>query len=527
MAEDAPLANPGPPRKGAASAANAARENGFVAGNFAPVNSESSVEVRTQDGRALPADLRGMLVRVGPNPRFDTRGFDYHPFDGDGMIHAVSFAGGARSQQGVARLDRRWVRTKKLAAALERGWDVFPFGEMSRGKTRNMRYTVDAQGEAMGPANTNVVAFDGRVYALYESDKPYRVLATDSARSNLATVGRDTFGGQLQHPIAAHPKVDQRTRELVAFGYNMSARPFSVGYSVWPAGGGAPATQLDLPLPSPRMMHDCAITQHWTLLFDPNYLFEAERAAAGQEPWVNYLDRPARFGVLPRHARSADELRWIDVAPCGLFHFANAWEEGADRVVVFGCRSKQMRQDEFGKTPETRMHRWVLDVRRGECISETVVSDHLCDFPQVDQRCQGYPSRFVYAVEFESDLRDVIAPKAFPYFRSVLKFDTESLAVAQYLAVSTGGNRHRISEAAFAPSTAGGVHGRDDGYLLVFAHDEKTDRSEVTVLDAKSMTVAARIPMPSRVPYGFHCSFISADDVQHDDERGESPSAKL
>ena len=60
---------------------------------------------------------------------------------------------------------------------------------------------------------------------------------------------------------------------------------------------------------------------------------------------VHRKDIPARFGVLPRHAASADEIRWIEVAGCSLFHFANAWEEdgedGGRTIVLVGCRAEE------------------------------------------------------------------------------------------------------------------------------------------------------------------------------------------
>ena len=52
----------------------------------------------------LPAQLRGMFVRNGPNPRHPPVG-RYHWFDGDGMVHGV-----ALSDAG-ARYVNRYVHT--------------------------------------------------------------------------------------------------------------------------------------------------------------------------------------------------------------------------------------------------------------------------------------------------------------------------------------------------------------------------------------------------------------------------------
>ncbi|MGK8491240.1 carotenoid oxygenase family protein [Nocardia asiatica] len=73
-----------------------------LAGNNAPVTEEFTVEPTEVIGE-IPADLNGMFVRNGPNPR---TGWSPHYFAGDGMVHAVALA------EGRARWYRnRYVRT--------------------------------------------------------------------------------------------------------------------------------------------------------------------------------------------------------------------------------------------------------------------------------------------------------------------------------------------------------------------------------------------------------------------------------
>ncbi len=62
--------------------------------NFAPLRAEfGPAPLKLLSGK-VPADLNGVYLRAGPNIRFAPEG-RYHPFDGDGMIHAAHFENGA------------------------------------------------------------------------------------------------------------------------------------------------------------------------------------------------------------------------------------------------------------------------------------------------------------------------------------------------------------------------------------------------------------------------------------------------
>ena len=86
------LRNPGPP--GHPPGNDDASLPSFLQANYFPTATEGTFRCRVVEG-ALPKDISGIYTRNGPNPRFSTSGIPYHPFDGDGMIHSVTFDGGA------------------------------------------------------------------------------------------------------------------------------------------------------------------------------------------------------------------------------------------------------------------------------------------------------------------------------------------------------------------------------------------------------------------------------------------------
>ena len=67
----------------------------------------------------IRAGLRGQVVRNGPNQMFEAAG-KYHTFDGDGMLHGVTF------EEGRAVYRNRWIRTRGLEAEIALGRPVYP-----------------------------------------------------------------------------------------------------------------------------------------------------------------------------------------------------------------------------------------------------------------------------------------------------------------------------------------------------------------------------------------------------------------
>ena len=94
--------------------ADAPSPNFFLDGNFSPVAEERDAEGMEVIG-AIPKDLQGHFLRVGPNPVHVFSEEAYHTFDGDGMIHAIEF------NQGTARYRNRFIENEGFKLERERG----------------------------------------------------------------------------------------------------------------------------------------------------------------------------------------------------------------------------------------------------------------------------------------------------------------------------------------------------------------------------------------------------------------------
>jgi carotenoid cleavage dioxygenase len=80
----------------------------YMTGPWTPQHTEHTAEDMVVIGK-IPTDIDGVYVRNTENPIQQPLG-RYHPFDGDGMIHAISFA------DGKAAYRNRFVRTKGFVA---------------------------------------------------------------------------------------------------------------------------------------------------------------------------------------------------------------------------------------------------------------------------------------------------------------------------------------------------------------------------------------------------------------------------
>ncbi|MBW4463378.1 MAG: carotenoid oxygenase family protein [Nodosilinea sp. WJT8-NPBG4] len=452
--------------------------NPYLTGNFAPVETEVTVDQLPVVGE-LPAELSGMFVRNGPNPQFSPLGL-YHWFDGDGMLHGVHI------QDGKASYRNRYIRTQGFEQERQAGQAVF--GGLLQ----------PSQGGFKNVANTALVWHRDRLLALWEGGEPHAI-----GVPGLETIGAHTFNGKLTSPMTAHPKIDPVTGEMMFFGYSLTQPPY-VKYSVVSAEGELLRT-APIDLPVGVLMHDFAITEHYTLFMDLPLTFRLERLQRGEPAFAFERDRPSRFGILPRHGDNGT-IRWFEAPSCYVFHTLNAYEDGDD-IVLMACRTGST--NVLGTSPDAHegdnrqvsndvplLYQWRFNLKTG-AVQEQALDDRACEFPRINEQYLGRQSRYGYAGKS--------APTTMPKFDGLLKFDLDNGSVQVH---SFGTGRYG-GEGIFVPRP--GATAEDNGWLMTFVHDETQDVSELVIVSTQAMTdePVARIQMPQRVPYGFHGTWVS------------------
>jgi carotenoid cleavage dioxygenase-like enzyme len=456
--------------------------NPYLEGNFAPVRLETTTDTLQVIGE-LPADLSGMFVRNGPNPQWSPIG-QYHWFDGDGMLHGV------RISDGQATYTNRYVKT--------RGWKI----EQEVGKAVWTGLLEPPQldhpyGPSKNTANTALVWHAGKFLALWEGGAPHQIQLPD-----LDTNGEYNFDEKLISPFTAHPKVDPVTGEMMFFGYSF-APPF-LHYGVVSAQGELLRT-VPIELPMAVMMHDCAITENYTILLDLPLTFSPERMQRGEPMMMFESDRPSRFGIIPRHGDNSN-IRWFESSPCYIFHTLNAYEEG-EKIVLIGCRMSSTNVLISQDTPPhpqgdiPRLHRWTFNLTTG-AVHEEQLDETPGEFPRVNENWVGRKNQFGYVGK--------MANSPVPLFEGVIKYDFNNGKSQTY---EFGQGRYG-GETVFAPRLGAKIE--DDGWLVTFVFDENTQTSELVVMNAQDITSepVARVIIPHRVPYGFHGAWVTQSQLQ-------------
>lgn len=450
----------------------------FLEGPFAPVFHETEAEDLRVVGE-LPEALDGVYLRNGPNAEFEPLG-RYHLFDGDGMLHAVELHGGRASYR------NRWVDTPGLRHERAAGRALF-------GGLADIRFPpaelLEECGILKNAANTNVIRHADRYLALWEGGWPTEV------RRDLSTVGLWDFDGGLQGPMTAHPKWCPETGELMFFGYVVMGGPPHLRYHVADANGRL-VHSTPITLGQPVMMHDFLTTRHHSIFFDLPAVIGPGGADGMWQPQLG-----ARIGVLPRHGADGD-VRWFEIDPCYVFHFLNAWE--TDGVITaYGCRMPSVElvgSDagvDIGSVDGMGLARWTIDLDAGSCVEE-MVSDLRSDFPRLHDDRLGLEHRYGYAAA-------PLDPSPVPVgFNGIVRYDLATGTELHY----AFGSGVLLGEPVFAAEPDGTAE--TDGWLLVYATDLATDRTDLCVIDARDFEAGpvARVQLPQRVPWGFHGNWL-------------------
>ena len=445
-----------------------AEDNPFLGGIHTPLDEELTLADLKVTGE-IPVGLDGTYARIGPNP-FGQDQEGHHWFVGDGMVHGV------RLKDGKARWYRnRYIRSKDLEA---KGGP-----KAVGGPRRGFGDTV----------NTNVLQVGNRTMALVEASSfPVEL------DENLDSVAYSDFGGGLTGSFTAHPHQCAETGEYHAICYEGSDDK-KIRHVAMDRDGNV-LRETPIAVEHGPSIHDCALTKDHVIIFDLPVCFSMKSLLAGYRfPFRWKADHRARLGLMPRSG-SGDQVRWVDVEPCYVFHIGNSYEEADGTVVIDACVYETMFDGDmpgpYGQN--LGLERWTVAPGATKVDRQTLDSAAQ-DFPRPDERYFAISYRYLWCMGLPTD-GDLEFVGSMPLYLHDLQRGERI--------VRDLGEGYVPGEFVFVPRSEDAPEG--DGWVMGYVVDRNTRTTDLAILDAMTLEDVARIHIPHVIPPGFHGNWIHA-----------------
>jgi all-trans-8'-apo-beta-carotenal 15,15'-oxygenase len=453
----------------------------------------------------VPLALEGTLFRNGPG-LLDIHGQRiHHPFDGDGMICQFTL------QNGQVHFRNRYVRTEGYVAEQAAGKILYRgvFGTQKPGGW--LANIFDLKMKKI--ANTNVLYWNDRFWALWEGSEPYRI---DPA--TLETLGIDRLDGLLaeNQAFTAHPRVDpggrptQREECLVAFSVKTGPSSSITLYEFDPTG--AVVQQQTRIIPGFAFLHDFAITEHYYIFFqNPVTLNPLPFMFGFQGPGQCLKfqpDRPTQAIVIPRDP--SQPMQVLETDACFVFHHANAFEvpnpsnpEGLPNIQVDSIcydflpvinPSTDYLEIDFDQLAPGLLWRSTLNLQE-QSIQRQCWGDRCVEFPSLHPNRVGQEARYYY-------MGAAHHPQGNAPLQGILKLDLQTGA-EQFKSFAP---RSFVNEPIFVPHPQG--QAEDEGWLLVLTYNAARHCSDLVILNAQTLDTEATLHLQQHIPYGLHGTFV-------------------
>lgn len=434
----------------------------------------------------IPADLNGVFFRNGPG-RMELGGERYHHwFDGDGFAQRWQVSGGQVNHRG------RFIQTQKFIDESAAGQFLYPaFGTLVNRRGIKSNDTVNA-------ANTNLLPFNGRLYALWEGGS-----ATEVDPVTLATVGIKTWADELKAmPFSAHPKMDP-DGGMWNFG-TMFAGSKLVIYRIGANGQMLSTSVVDVP--QLAMVHDFVVSARHLIFLVPPYdmVRGDDKSFAEMHQWAGSA-RGLRVVVVSKATMQVRQV--FELAPHMVFHFGNAWDDGDttrfDVVLHKGDALREVGQlmagvrsrDGAGRSFTAQV---TLDYANKRASTARLLGPS--EFPRVMPHVVSVRHRKLAL------LSDSARNGNGGVLDTVNLVDTDSGKSDSYrFDAGWQAEEHVMVARANARSET-------DGYLVGVVQDTKRAQTIMTVFDAARVGAGpvALARLPYRTPHCFHGNFLSS-----------------
>jgi len=478
---------------------------------------------------AIPKDLRGTLFRNGPG-MLDIYGKELNQFfDGDGLVHTYEFDGSEKK----IKFKHNYVETKGFYD--ERAEQKMLYkGAFAVGNPKGDSFYNPFDFNVKNVANTGIVEWNDKVYALWEGGKPHELREDD-----LITIGREVdevLGQELRVPqMAAHYRVleEEKTNERTLIAFSIESQPSAFPFTTNKAAfyewnedlSEKKRVDFDVPNATFGFFHDMLVTENWYCLFQnptsldfqklmTEYMFA--KCALAETIAMQKGKRPILW-MFPRSEKAKKiGTKSYELENQFFFHHINAFERENGEVCLDSVPWKFM---DFSMNLDMVTPAFWQDGSRTEYTRFTVnpyletdtnsikqksLSERCCEFPCLNPKFAGKEHKYVYCGG--SVVKD--ARKWGPN-QCLVKYDVskcgpggEEKALDD---VYYYGERSFVQEPIFASKPNG--MDEDDGYLLQLVNDAGEDKTFLYIFDAKKIGQGYECKielMDEHVPPGLH-----------------------
>eukprot|EP01025_Chloroclados_australasicus_P014379 TRINITY_DN1672_c0_g1_i4.p1 TRINITY_DN1672_c0_g1~~TRINITY_DN1672_c0_g1_i4.p1 ORF type:complete len:580 (+),score=39.15 TRINITY_DN1672_c0_g1_i4:102-1841(+) len=471
----------------------------------------------------VPQDLEGSLFRVGP-ALFERNGVRKNQtFDGDGMICKFSF------KDGKIHFMNRFVRTSVYLEEESAGKFLYP-GVFSAGNFDDRWFNNPFHLETQNLANTGVLLWAGKLFAMHESGPPYEIDPV-----TLETIGLSDVFGQVEgkDPFQAHYRIfteSDGSKRWIAFRFGLRGLDAQVTFLEYAQNGILlHKKQYNLPGGALAFCHDMVVTENYYILFENptkinfqkffnEYIFNRCCIA----DIIQFRkDLPGKFHIIPRPGKAGKGLRVINTPAQFIFHHGNAYEVDDGQGIVLdtvslGEVNLSINQDTFDESlyksnQRSKLTRFILDLQESKVLQQVSLLPNSCEFPQINWDYTGRP----YMYSYIGNAPQYLLPQYWGPNQMVSKVTAHKLqnsndSLVDSIEISSWyfGDRTLVGEPLFVPRINGNGQ-EDDGYLLIMTHTPSELKSDLAIMDAQNVKDGpiASINLPIDLPLGLHGSW--------------------
>lgn len=458
---------------------------------------DKDIYVTINHSNKLFNKISGTFVQIGSNPKYVDDIETHHIFDGDGIVNAVFFKNGKIIFRNHIVKTKRFLTEQKLNKKVYlnlgelRGIDGF----FKVVKHFILEY-LSLIPKATGTANTALLNWNNKIYALHECDLPYE-LEFDFENGIIET--KDQINLPNIKSVTAHPKVDKIKKELYLYTYNNY--DFSEGkffYNVLDSDMKI-KKQLNHSLINNGIIHDIGQTKDHFIIPDLPLKYDSNLMLYGKIPLSFDKSGITRFGVINKN--SPEEIDWYySEKNIFLFHFSKSYET-KNNFIIYSCNSKEMDMMNLlsnkNMTGNIRLQKNVLNKKNKTVqIIKNKYLQNLEEFYDIDYQYNlDFPfykkgSKYIYSCIFNTFSNKITG---------LIKINSHTFITSKP-DVFLFKDKYLCSEPQII------TIGIED-YVISFTYDE-SNKSYVSLIDMENKKIHD-IELPYNVPKAFHSLFIN------------------